>query len=83
MKCIKYPSGKDDWETFEENNQTIAVNVSYIKHMNIYPAYISKHILNHENQWVFIVWIVFILLDQETSLKLIKRYVKIKIFAVL
>ena len=32
------------------NNSTIALNVLYVKKINLYPAYISKHNLDHENQ---------------------------------
>ena len=38
-KGINYPSKIDDWK----NNQTIALNILYIKEKEIYPAYISKH----------------------------------------
>ena len=30
-KGIDYPSKIDDWETFEKNNPTIALNILYIK----------------------------------------------------
>ena len=33
---------------FEKNNQTIALNVLYIKEKEIFPAYISKHGSTHE-----------------------------------
>ena len=37
---IKLPSEKDDWKQMEENNATFALDVSYAKKENIYPAYI-------------------------------------------
>ena len=40
---INYPSKIDDWKTFEKNNQTIALNISYIKEKEMLPGYISKH----------------------------------------
>ena len=49
-KRINYSSGKDDWNRFEENNPATTLNVLYVKKMNIYPTYISKHNLNHEDQ---------------------------------
>ena len=39
---IKYPSKINDWKTREKNNPTVALNFSYIKEMEICPAYISK-----------------------------------------
>ena len=33
----------DDWQRFEKNNATIALNMFYIKEKEILPAYISKH----------------------------------------
>ena len=40
---------KDDWKKVEKNDPKIAFNVLlYIKTMNIYPPYISKHNSNHE-----------------------------------
>ena len=40
---------------FEKNNQTIAFNVLYVKKMSTYPAYISKHHSNHENQIILLM----------------------------
>ena len=54
-KEINYPSGKDDWEKFEKNNPSIALNVLYVKKMNVYPAYISKQNLNHEKQIILLM----------------------------
>ena len=56
-KGINYASGKDDWKGFEKNNPKIALNVLYIKKMNIYPVDISKHDLNNENQIILsLIW---------------------------
>ena len=54
-KGINYPSGKDDQKNSEKNNPIIALNVFYIKKMNMYPTYISKHNLNHENQIILLL----------------------------
>ena len=35
-----YPSEKDDWKRFEENDLTVAPKVLYAKNEKIYPAYI-------------------------------------------
>ena len=42
-KEINFPSEKDDWKKFEENNRTIALNVLYAQKEKIYPAYVSKY----------------------------------------
>ena len=42
MDKIKYPSKIDNWKMFEENYNTIAFNVLYIKEMEICTAHISK-----------------------------------------
>ena len=48
-KKINYASKMDDLKTFEKNNPTIALDVSYIKEKEICPGYISKN-LNCEKQ---------------------------------
>ena len=40
---INYPSKIDDWKTFQKNNQTIALNILYIKEKEMLPGYILKH----------------------------------------
>ena len=55
-KGINYLLGKDDWNKLEKNNPTIPHNVLYIKKMNLYPDYISKHNSNHEKQ-IFLLMI--------------------------
>ena len=47
-KVINYPSGKDDLKNFEKKKPTIALNLFFVKEMNIHPAYISKHNSNYE-----------------------------------
>ena len=42
-KEINFPSEKDDWKKFEENNRTIALNVLYAQKEKICPAYVSKY----------------------------------------
>ena len=49
-KGINYPSKIDDWQTFEKNNPTIALNILYIKEKKICPVYISKINSNCEKQ---------------------------------
>ena len=41
---------KYDWKKFEENNQTIALNVLYAKKERLYHAYVSKNNSNREKQ---------------------------------
>ena len=49
-KGINYPPEIDDRTMFEKNNQTIALNILYIKDKEIYPAHISKHNSTCEKQ---------------------------------
>ena len=39
---INCPSKIDDWKTFGRKNQTIALNILYIKEQEICPAYTQK-----------------------------------------
>ena len=39
---MNYPSKTDDWKTFDEKNQTTALNFLFTKEKEICPAYISK-----------------------------------------
>ena len=47
---INYPLKIDDWKTFEKNDQTIALNILYIKEQEMLPGYISKHNSTCEKQ---------------------------------
>ena len=42
-------------EKNEKNNLTIALNVLYAKKEKIYPAYVSKHIINLEKQVILLM----------------------------
>ena len=49
LEGINYLSEKkDDWKRLEKNNPKIALNVLYVKKMNVCPTYISKHNSNCE-----------------------------------
>ena len=43
-KNIKFPSEKEDWKKFEQNNKEIALNILFVPHnkKEIEPAYTSK-----------------------------------------
>ena len=49
-KDIKFPSDKEDWEKFEQNNKEIALNILFAPHnkKEIRTAYISKY--NHKRK---------------------------------
>ena len=49
-KDIKFPSDKEDWKKFEQNNKEIALNILFVPHnkKEIRPAYISKY--NHKRK---------------------------------
>ena len=44
-KSIKFPSDKEDWKKFEQNNKEIASNILFVPHnkKEIEPSYISKY----------------------------------------
>ena len=62
-------------KTFEKDNLTIALNVLYLKKVNIYPAYISKHNLNHKIKSFFIdsKWREMALSCSKETISIIKR----------
>ena len=49
-KGLNYPTKIDDWNTFEKNNPTIAIDILYTKEKEICPDYISKHNSTSEKQ---------------------------------
>ena len=50
-----YPSEKDDWKKFEENNVKIPPNFVYAKKEKIYHSYVLKHNLKPEKQVILLV----------------------------
>ena len=44
-KNIEFPSNKEDWKKFEQNNKEIALNVLFVPHnkKEVEPAYTSKY----------------------------------------
>ena len=56
-KEIDFPSDKKDWNEFEKNNKTIALNVLYIPYNTeeIRHAYKSKYNLGRENQVILLM----------------------------
>ena len=55
LEGINFSKGQDDWKKFKKNNVTIALNVLYAKKEKIYPAYVSKHSLNHAKQVILLM----------------------------
>ena len=51
-KEINIPSHKEDWNTFEKNNRSIALNIFYVPYntKQILPAYVSKYNCDREKQ---------------------------------
>ena len=49
-KDIKFPSDKEDWKKFEQNNKEIALNILFVRHnkKEIEPAYTAKY--NHKRK---------------------------------
>ena len=56
-KEIDFPSHKKDWEKFESNNKSIALNVLYVPYNSkeIRLAYFSKNNLKCKNQVIFLI----------------------------
>ena len=54
---INFPSHKKDWEKFESNNESIALNVLYVPYNTeqIRHAYKSKYNLKRENQVILLM----------------------------
>ena len=56
-KDIKFPSDKEDWKKFEQNNKEIALNILYVPHnkKEIEPAYKSKYNYKRKKQVVLLM----------------------------
>ena len=54
---IEFPATSKDWKKFEQNNESIALNVLYVPHgtKKISLAYKSKHNLNREEQVILLM----------------------------
>ena len=54
---IDFPSTSKDWKKFEQNNQSITLNILYVLHKTrkISHAYKSKHNLNREKQVILLM----------------------------
>ena len=56
-KEIDFPSRSKNWNKFEKNNKTIALNILYVSHntVEIRHAYNSKYNLERENQVILLM----------------------------
>ena len=56
-KDIKFPSDKEDWKKFEQNNKEIALNILFVPHnkKEISHAYISKYNHKHKKQVILLM----------------------------
>ena len=56
-KEINFPLHRNDWNEFEKNNKTIALNILYVPRntKEIESAYKSKHNLSRENQVILLM----------------------------
>ena len=54
---IKFPSDKEDWKKFEQNNKEIALNVLFVPHnkKEIEPAYTSKYNYKRKQQVILLM----------------------------
>ena len=53
---MKYPSGKNDKKKLKKIIQQLLLICYMLEKMNKYPAYVSKHNLNHEKQIILIMF---------------------------
>ena len=56
-KDIKFPSDKEDWKKFEQNNKEIALNVLFVPHnkKEIEPAYTSRYNYKRKKQVILLI----------------------------
>ena len=56
-KDIKFPSDKEDWKQFEQNNKEIVLNVLFVPHnkKEVERAYTSKYNYRHKKQVIFLM----------------------------
>ena len=56
-KGINFPSHKEDWNNFEKNNKSIALNVLFVPHYTkqIRHAYLSKYNSDRKNQVILLM----------------------------
>ena len=56
-KEINFPANRKDWNEFEKNNRSIALNILYVPYNTAERrhAYKSKHNLNCENQVILLM----------------------------
>ena len=56
-KDINFPSHRKDWNTFEKNNESIALNIFYVPYntKQVRPTYVSKHNCDRENQVILLM----------------------------
>ena len=56
-KDIDYPATSKDWKKFEQNNESITINILYVPHntRKIHIAYKSRHNLTREKQVILLM----------------------------
>ena len=57
MIGMKFPSHKKDWNNFEKNNKTIALNVLFVPYntKQIRTAYVLEHNSDREKQVILLM----------------------------
>ena len=57
LKDIEFPSDKEDWKMFEQNNKEIALNILFVRHnkRGIELAYISKYNYKRKKQVILLM----------------------------
>ena len=56
-KDIKFPSDKENWKKFEQNNKEITLNILFVPYnkKEIEPTYTSKHNYKHKKQVILLM----------------------------
>ena len=54
-KGIDFPSGREHWKRFEQNNKTIALNILFAPHKRKKIAYKSRYNREHKNQVILLM----------------------------
>ena len=49
-QALKSKAAKNEWKNFQKNNSKLDVNILYVKKIDIYLAYFTKHSSNHEKK---------------------------------
>ena len=69
-KDIEFPSCSKDWKKFDQNNNTIALNILYVPYntKQIRPVYISKYGNKRDNQVILLMIMMNIAMESKIGI---------------